>query len=412
MRDALAALMSGSGADTLRAGTDSHKGHSAAASGSSSSSLCMTAGEVLAQGLHSVHEAWDLADPPCVQTHDGSGAAMPPQQPRASLPHLRAHRPLALLQDASSSSSSPHAQGSGSCSKAGASNGTRIQALLTLGSGGGKGIVGHARPADDPRVAPKVPALMMDTRTGSLALKTCLSTVLDAGDSTAGASRSVASSGGGAPGLVFMEDPRVTAVHARAALITDSAVGPPSGGHAGEVASQAGGQAPAADKAVVERSLASCPGGNSAPQQVPHWLSGVFARASVRKSASQTVVFARKSLMVGGAGSKRSDSIDRGTVPGSDGGNSALGSALTHPPTAATAAESARLKYRRLPPPDKALLDEVETILAGSEKAWQFDAFALAHASSGHPLSVLGYYLIHRTGLIKTFDINAAKLAK
>ena len=43
---------------------------------------------------------------------------------------------------------------------------------------------------------------------------------------------------------------------------------------------------------------------------------------------------------------------------------------------------------------------------------WQFDPFALAEATQGHPLSALSFYLFHRQGLIERFSINPTTLAR
>jgi hypothetical protein len=43
---------------------------------------------------------------------------------------------------------------------------------------------------------------------------------------------------------------------------------------------------------------------------------------------------------------------------------------------------------------------------------WQFDAFKLADATDGHPLSALGFYTFQSAGLIERFKLNPIKLAR
>ncbi|GLC38258.1 hypothetical protein PLESTB_000940300 [Pleodorina starrii] len=57
------------------------------------------------------------------------------------------------------------------------------------------------------------------------------------------------------------------------------------------------------------------------------------------------------------------------------------------------------------------MLDEVERMLAMAD-AWQYDTFRLAEVSQGHALSCLGFYLLHREGLISQFRIRPTKLAR
>ncbi|KXZ51295.1 hypothetical protein GPECTOR_13g782 [Gonium pectorale] len=61
-----------------------------------------------------------------------------------------------------------------------------------------------------------------------------------------------------------------------------------------------------------------------------------------------------------------------------------------------------------VPPP---MLDEVEMALAGVD-AWQYDTHQLAKATQGHALSVLGFHLLQREGLISQFRMHATKLAR
>ncbi|KAG2447016.1 hypothetical protein HYH02_008169 [Chlamydomonas schloesseri] len=61
--------------------------------------------------------------------------------------------------------------------------------------------------------------------------------------------------------------------------------------------------------------------------------------------------------------------------------------------------------------PPAALLDQIEVLLAGAHE-WQFDTWALAEASGGHALSVMGFYLMQREGLVAAFRIPAVRLAR
>jgi hypothetical protein len=61
--------------------------------------------------------------------------------------------------------------------------------------------------------------------------------------------------------------------------------------------------------------------------------------------------------------------------------------------------------------PSAPILDHLEQVLASSHE-WQFDAFELAKASQGHPLSTLAFYLFHQHGLISNFRLSPAPLAR
>ncbi|KAI8469134.1 MAG: hypothetical protein J3K34DRAFT_386003 [Monoraphidium minutum] len=61
--------------------------------------------------------------------------------------------------------------------------------------------------------------------------------------------------------------------------------------------------------------------------------------------------------------------------------------------------------------PPAAVLERVERLLAASGD-WQFDAFALAEATQGHPLSTLAFYMFQREGLVSTFGISPVMLAR
>jgi hypothetical protein len=55
---------------------------------------------------------------------------------------------------------------------------------------------------------------------------------------------------------------------------------------------------------------------------------------------------------------------------------------------------------------------QLERYLAESADAWTFDAFKLEELSGGHALSVLGYYLLHTTGLLEAHKIRGIKAAR
>lgn len=61
--------------------------------------------------------------------------------------------------------------------------------------------------------------------------------------------------------------------------------------------------------------------------------------------------------------------------------------------------------------PEPPLLTALDGLLGRSDQ-WHFDAFQLDEATQGHPLSVLGYYLFHSTGLMRLFNIPPVTLAR
>ncbi|PNW75037.1 hypothetical protein CHLRE_12g499250v5 [Chlamydomonas reinhardtii] len=61
-----------------------------------------------------------------------------------------------------------------------------------------------------------------------------------------------------------------------------------------------------------------------------------------------------------------------------------------------------------VPPP---VLDDVERALALADE-WKYDTWHLAEVTKGHALSCLGFYLLHREGLISQFRIKPTKLAR
>ncbi|GLI63026.1 hypothetical protein VaNZ11_005886 [Volvox africanus] len=67
-------------------------------------------------------------------------------------------------------------------------------------------------------------------------------------------------------------------------------------------------------------------------------------------------------------------------------------------------------EYRQTVSPP--VLEEVERFLAKAADAWQYDTWKLAEMTQGHALSCLGFYLLHREGLISQFRIQPTKLAR
>jgi hypothetical protein len=61
--------------------------------------------------------------------------------------------------------------------------------------------------------------------------------------------------------------------------------------------------------------------------------------------------------------------------------------------------------------PHRLCAPQAERVLATCME-WQFDAFALAKTTDGHPLSALSFFLFHRQGLIERFSIDPAVLTR
>ncbi|KAG2493194.1 hypothetical protein HYH03_008614 [Edaphochlamys debaryana] len=78
------------------------------------------------------------------------------------------------------------------------------------------------------------------------------------------------------------------------------------------------------------------------------------------------------------------------------------------PPSARDPSQSQAQAHVTVPPP---VIEEVERLLASADH-WQFDTWRLAEATQGHPLSCLGFFLLHREGLMRTFKINPSTLAR
>lgn len=57
------------------------------------------------------------------------------------------------------------------------------------------------------------------------------------------------------------------------------------------------------------------------------------------------------------------------------------------------------------------LLPAMEAVLATVDE-WRFDAFKLAEATAGHPMSALGFWFIKRAGLIESLQIDAQALSR
>jgi hypothetical protein len=57
--------------------------------------------------------------------------------------------------------------------------------------------------------------------------------------------------------------------------------------------------------------------------------------------------------------------------------------------------DGAGLEMEMMMDPPAPMIDQLEVVLSSAHD-WQFDAFALAEASCGHPLSALAFYLFHR----------------
>ncbi|GIL58439.1 hypothetical protein Vafri_13575 [Volvox africanus] len=66
---------------------------------------------------------------------------------------------------------------------------------------------------------------------------------------------------------------------------------------------------------------------------------------------------------------------------------------------------------KKPPSPPPPVIEEVERVLAQAD-SWHFDAWRLRDVTNGHPLSALGFYLIHRAGLIANLKLKPAVLAR
>lgn len=83
---------------------------------------------------------------------------------------------------------------------------------------------------------------------------------------------------------------------------------------------------------------------------------------------------------------------------------------------AETALESAAASIsisssQQLPSPEMPPIEMVEQVLQSANE-WQFDAFALAEATKGHPLSTLAYFLFSKQGLIDHYQLRPTALAR
>ncbi|GLC41501.1 hypothetical protein PLESTB_001004600 [Pleodorina starrii] len=66
---------------------------------------------------------------------------------------------------------------------------------------------------------------------------------------------------------------------------------------------------------------------------------------------------------------------------------------------------------KKPPTPPAPVIEEVERVLATAD-SWQFDTWRLRDVTNGHPLSALGFYLIHRAGLITSLKLKPSVLAR
>eukprot|EP00798_Chlamydomonas_sp_ICE-L_P024000 gene24001-9572_t len=57
-------------------------------------------------------------------------------------------------------------------------------------------------------------------------------------------------------------------------------------------------------------------------------------------------------------------------------------------------------------------VDELETLMGNACSSWQFDAFNLNALTNGRPLSAMGYFVLHTSGLIQEFKLNSPFLIK
>ncbi|PNH11652.1 Calcium/calmodulin-dependent 3',5'-cyclic nucleotide phosphodiesterase 1B [Tetrabaena socialis] len=89
----------------------------------------------------------------------------------------------------------------------------------------------------------------------------------------------------------------------------------------------------------------------------------------------------------------------------------AAANALLLPISAAAAAAAAAAAVRLSMPPPRAMLDEVERLLAGVD-AWHFDTWKLQEAAQGHALSAMGFFIMQRAGLIERFRLKPVTLAR
>ncbi|GLI61128.1 hypothetical protein VaNZ11_003403 [Volvox africanus] len=69
------------------------------------------------------------------------------------------------------------------------------------------------------------------------------------------------------------------------------------------------------------------------------------------------------------------------------------------------------MTIKKPPSPPPPVIEEVERVLAQAD-SWHFDAWRLRDITNGHPLSALGFYLIHRAGLITNLKLKPAVLAR
>ncbi|GFR48408.1 hypothetical protein Agub_g10302 [Astrephomene gubernaculifera] len=158
-------------------------------------------------------------------------------------------------------------------------------------------------------------------------------------------------------------------------------------------------------------SVADQPGGNRPPD-----AASIAAAGSGRASCDWN--------SAAGAAAQAGTGTGTGSGPvqevGTGGGLAQVGTRVLHALTGGSRASlapqpSVRLsvlgKTQYLAPPPPPVIEEVERVLADAD-SWQFDMWRLRDATNGHPLSALGYYLIHRAGLITHLKLKPPVLAR
>lgn len=75
------------------------------------------------------------------------------------------------------------------------------------------------------------------------------------------------------------------------------------------------------------------------------------------------------------------------------------------------AAAASSSSQQKLPSPQMPPIEQVEQVLQSANE-WQWDAFALAEATNGHPLSTLAYFLFSKQGLIEHYQLRPTALAR
>lgn len=440
LHDALACLMAGmpsapdgsQAAAAAAAGGSNHSMHSIL-SNAQAGTLSTTPRASSALSPLSTYDEKALLQAACASSQGGlDAAASAPRQPHTVLSLLRAARGYPRQQQglpapaaAASQPQVPHLLQARTSAAAGGSaaatplavHGHAAPTSCLSATGRAHSIDGVGLPRASSATARL--SLLTDARTGSLALQTFLSTVRDSVDQAAGSFVLAPASGDDdSSSAVLQHHGHVNLNQDRPQLPTEGMqlVPPPLPGRPGglpsvrcrdgtvgflqrqAVAAGQGETMPASPRVtrLHSRCLPDTP--HQYAQRSSHVLPPAIAssmRPGMLAHAGSTDMEAAGS----GAGADRGTPAPPPKAP------------LVPPPRAALDAASAAPPRACPPAPAKALLDSVERVLADGEAAWQFDAFALSEASGGHALSVLGYYLMHRAGLIQTFKMSAPKLA-